>query len=281
MLSINTASISEAGPDHQSLIKSIAGAIRRIFIAVAVIAVLLYLSACVLLYIYQRSLLYFPTPESQQSGAVSLSIKSGDETIKVWTRTHGSNDAIIYFGGNAEDVGATIPSIAKTLPDKDLYFLNYRGYGGSTGSPTEEGLFVDSLAVYDLVQKDHANISIIGRSLGSGVAVYLASMRKTDKLVLVTPYDSIENVAKHQFPLFPISLLLKDKFDSASRAKNVSAETLLMIAEKDEVIPRQSSDALAAQFPAGRAATQTITGATHNSIGYSSEYSDLLRAFIN
>lgn len=266
--------------ERRKLISSIGGSVRRVSIVVAIASVVLYLSACGLLYFKQRSLLYFPTAESQQPDAVSVSLKSGGETIKIWTRTGASPDAVIYFGGNSEDVGFTLSSIAKSLPGKDLYFVNYRGYGGSTGSPTESGLFTDSLAVYDLVQKGHANIAVVGRSMGTGVAVYLASVRKVDKLVLVTPYDSIENVAKHQFPYFPISLLLKDKFDSTSRVKDVSAKSLLIIAEKDEVIPRQNSDTLTAQFPAGQATVQIINGATHNSIGFSREYSELLASFL-
>jgi pimeloyl-ACP methyl ester carboxylesterase len=130
------------------------------------------------------------------------------------------------------------------------------------------------------VQKSHPNISIIGRSLGTGVAVYLATARRVDKLVLVTPYDSLEHVAEFHYPIFLISLLLKDKFKSLERVPLVSAMTLVILAENDEVIPRKSSDALISAFPPGQARVVLIRGATHNTIGSYPQYSESMGAFL-
>lgn len=265
---------------HTDLRARLIGPVKRISILVLVISALLYIAACTFLFIMQRSLLYLPTPESRSIEATSILVENGGETIKIWTRPAESTDAVIYFGGNAENVSMALGSFAKALPKQNLYFVNYRGYSGSTGSPSEEALFSDALAVYDRVSQKHASISVIGRSLGTGVAVYLASVRNVDRLVLITPFDSIENVAKKQFPIFPISLLLKDKFDSVSRVPNVKAKTLVIIAENDEVIPRQNSDALIAQFPADQVIVKVIGRATHNSIGYSPEYFDLIGGFL-
>lgn len=225
---------------NRTLINSIAGSVRRIFIAVLIIAASIYLFACGLLYFAQRSLLFVPPPVSSSPSASFISVENGGGTLRIWTRPAESQEAVIYFGGNAEDVLGNLESYSKALPNRDLYLVNYRGYGGSTGSPSEEALFSDALAVYDLVSQKHPNVSVIGRSLGSGVAVYLASMRKVNKLVLVTPYDSIESIARTRFPFFPISLLLKDKFDSASRAHDITSKTLVVLAEHDELIPRRT-----------------------------------------
>ena len=182
---------------------------KRISLIVLITIAACYLLACVFLFFKQRSLLYFPTPESSVSNSASITLRTQGESLRIWSRPADSSDVVIYFGGNAEDVSSNFRTFSALLPKQNLYFVNYRGYGGSTGSPSEAALFSDALAVYDWVHEKYPNISVIGRSLGSGVAVYLASARKVDKLVLVTPYDSIENVAKKSFPIFPISLLFE------------------------------------------------------------------------
>ncbi len=239
-----------------------------------------YFVLCALLFFFQRSFLYAPTPETKMSGSTSLSLTNDGATIKIWSRPVESSEALIYFGGNSEDVSNNFLRFSALLPNHSLYFVNYRGYGGSTGSPSEGALFSDALAVYDSIREKHANVSVIGRSLGSGVAVYLASNRKVDKLVLVTPYESIENIAKKRFPIFPVSLILQDKFDSASRVQNIRAKTIAIEAENDEVIPRANSDALTARFSAGQVVVKVVDGTNHNSIGMAQEYFDLVVGFL-
>lgn len=253
--------------------------VKRITVSVLVISVLLYLAACTLLYFKQRSLLYFPTTENKLFESARISVESGGETLRILTRPAPGSDAVIYFGGNSEDVAFDKDPLGNALPGKTLYLVNYRGYGGSTGSPSEDGLFRDALAVYDSVRESHTNISVIGRSLGTGVAVYLASVRPVDRLVLVTPYDSIENVAKTHYPVFPISLLLQDKFDSASRAHNISSRTLIILADNDQVIPRSNSESLIKRFPDENIVVKVIQGTDHNTIALSSEYLRLLGEF--
>lgn len=253
---------------------------KRICFIVLFTVAACYLSACAFLFFKQRSLLYFPTPGSTVSDpAISLLTTDG-ETLRIWIRTADTQEAVIYFGGNSEDVSSNFHTFSTLLPKQNLYFVNYRGYGGSTGSPSESALFSDALAVYDLVHEKYPNISVVGRSLGSGVAVYLASTRKVDKLVLVTPYDSIENVAKKSFPIFPISLLLTDKFNSVSRVQSITAKTLVIVAENDEVIPRANSDALIAQFPSDQVITNIIQRTNHNTIGLSPAYFELIGGFL-
>lgn len=253
--------------------------IKRILIALTVAIPALYLATCIVLFLTQRSLLYFPTPESNHSSTIS--IESDGEMLRILTRPADSTHAIILFGGNAEDVSHYLGSFAEALPEQNLFLVNYRGYGGSTGNPSEAALFTDALAVYDHVQKEFPNITVVGRSLGSGVAVYLASVRKVDRLILITPYDSIENVAKTHFPIFPVGLILKDKFDSASRVKDVTAKTLILIAENDSVIPRESTDDLVQTFPVDQVVVKILPGKTHDSITFGSDYLDASRAFLN
>ena len=87
-------------------------------------------------------------------------------------------DAIIYFGGNAESMAQSSDEIARQFPAFTVYLMDYRGYGRSTGEPSEEGLYSDALKLYDTMKSKYESISIGGRSLGSGIAVYVASQRK-------------------------------------------------------------------------------------------------------
>ncbi|MGH8480983.1 MAG: alpha/beta hydrolase [Nevskiaceae bacterium] len=237
---------------------------------------LVFAGVCVLMFLAQRALLYYPVGGGPPAGAERLEVRSGDATVRVWARGVPGAGALIYFGGNAEDVGMNFAPFATALPGRALYLVNYRGYGGSSGSPSERALFDDALAVYDQVQARHPAVAVAGRSLGSGVAVHLASRRPVSRLVLVTPFDSIENVAAGIYPFLPVRLLLLDKFDSASRVAAVRAPTLVVIAERDEVIPRARTDALVAKFPAEQVRVEVVRGATHNAL----DYEDLLAAFL-
>jgi len=245
-----------------------------------VLALVFYAACCLFLYVAQRSFIYFPTAESPNPLAQELRIASGDETLQVWQLNPGAERGIIYFGGNAEDVADNTPLFADLFPGQTVYLVNYRGYGGSSGSPSEAGLFADAEAVYDAVRPRHAGVHVIGRSLGSGVAVYLASVRDVDKLVLVTPYDSIASIAQHSMPIFPVALLIKDRYDSRRLAPGLTNQTLMLLAEQDQVIPRASSEKLMEAFQPALITRVVIGGANHNSIGMMASYRAALASFL-
>lgn len=255
--------------------------VKRIVVMLSIILPILYLSACAVLFLTQRSLLYFPTSASKHDNAPTVLIESDGETLRVLTRSADSADAIILFGGNADDVSNYLDPFSTAVPRQNLFLVNYRGYSGSSGTPSEAALFSDAVAVYDHVHAKFPNVSVVGRSLGSGVAVYLASVRKVDRLILITPYDSIENVAKKHFAIFPVGMLLKDKFDSASRVKDVPAKTLVLIAENDRTIPRGNTDALVQRFPPEQVIVKTLAGTNHDSITSGSEYLKLIAEFLD
>lgn len=244
------------------------------------VAILIYLSGCAFLCFAQRSFLYFPTAEAHPRDAVALSLNVAGETLRVWKSPTDGPDAVLYFGGNAEDVAGNLTVFVAAMPDKSFYLVNYRGYGGSTGSPSESALYGDGLAAYDWIQQKHQHVAVIGRSLGTGVATYVAAARQVDKLVLITPFDNIENLARKRYWIFPVSLLLTDKFDSAGRVPRITAKTLVLLAEHDEIIPRGNSDALIAKFPVGQVTVTIVKDTGHNSIGQSPEYAELLRRFL-
>jgi len=240
----------------------------------------LYAVLCLLMFLTQRSQIYHPVRETgAPTGATALDIAVEGARIKVWTVERTGSPAILYFGGNAEDVGASIGKFADRLPGFSLYFVNYRGYGGSTGEPSEDALVADAIALYDRLRTRHRDVSVIGRSLGSGVAAQLASRRDIKRLALVTPFDSLANVARAHVRWIPVGLLMLDRFDSASRAPAISADALVVIAGADEIIPRVRSDALVDALPS-RPRVVVLAGARHNDIDFDPSYLDEVVKFL-
>lgn len=252
----------------------------RVVLHAALVAAAIYALVCVLLYLAQARLLYLPTPEAAHPGVSALRLGRGTAILKVWELHGAAHPALLYFGGNAEDVGANIADFDAAFPGRAVYLVNYRGYGGSTGRPSEAALISDAEAIYDSLRVRHEPIAVIGRSLGSGVAVALAAHRPVDRLVLITPFDSIANVAADHFPWLPVRWLVRDRYDSLQRIGAVHAPTLMVVAEHDEVVFRARSDALIAALSPSLRHTILVTGATHNDVSLYPDYLRSLREFL-
>lgn len=251
--------------------------VPRTILTVLAIAALIYIALCLMLFLAQRTFIYYPQPKSTANNGSTLSLTVDDARVLVSTRPHAGPDAVIYFGGNAEDVSRSLPMLVDAFPERAVFALNYRGYGGSTGKPSETALIADALVLFDRVHIDHPHIVVIGRSLGSGVAVHVASERPVERLVLVTPYDSLLKLAAGQFRFFPVRWLLVDKFESWRYAPKVTAPTRLIAAQNDEVIPIASTKSLYEHMPQLRATLIVIPGVGHNDISESPEYIPALR----
>ncbi|WDE08137.1 alpha/beta fold hydrolase [Thalassomonas viridans] len=227
----------------------------------------------------QRTLIYFPRG-AVDHGYPEQTFNNQGEMINTIVVNGGQQQALIYFGGNAEAVAFNAADFARVLSDFTVYLVNYRGYGGSSGSPNEQGLYSDALAIYDQVSRQHTGTAVIGRSLGSGIASYLAARRDISRLVLVTPFDSIEAVAQSQFPIYPMKYLLRDKYDSAARSKDIKAKVLLVIAEHDRVIRRARSDKLVEAFAPLKPQVEIIKNADHNDISQYPKYYQVIESFL-
>ena len=251
------------------------------FVASALVVIAVgYIATAAFLYLNQRKFLYFPQAGVLQTGEQQVEIRNGDITLRGWVVNENKPNAIIYFGGNGERPEASIVDFKELFSTHSIYFINYRGYGESDGSPTETGLYDDAMAIYDYVAPDHNHIIVIGRSLGTGVATYLATQRDIHRLVLVEPYDCLVNIAQATYPIFPMQLMMKDKYNSVERAPEITAPTLIIKAENDQIIPGTSTDNLIAQFNRDILETATIPEATHNNIQNYTQYYMLLRDFI-
>jgi pimeloyl-ACP methyl ester carboxylesterase len=248
--------------------------VRLALAAVAAIA-LAYVAVCVFVFAIQRSLIYYPQPSSLGDRDTTVTLPIADAHVAASVREQPGTKAVVYFGGNAEDVTQSIPGLAEAFPEHSLYLLHYRGYGRSGGTPSEAALVGDALALFDLAHREHGSVEVVGRSLGSGVAVQVAAARPAARLVLVTPYDSLVAIASSHFPYLPVAWLLRDRYQSDRHAARIGTPTLLIAADRDEVIPRASTERLLARFRPGVATLRVVAG-DHNSVSEQPDYGPIL-----
>ena len=235
------------------------------------------------LYLAQDGMLFMPQPgpasppQGRAGRAVEALAFAADDGIVVrgWLIRAARTPAplIVYYGGNAEEVSwqADEPWPA----DWSLALVNYRGYGRSEGKPSEQALFADAELAFDALAAradvDRSRIVLVGRSLGSGVATYVASRREVAGVVLISPYDSVTALAQRHYPFLPVRLLLKHPFDSLSRAPAIKAPLLAVVAERDGIIPPEHSQRLHDAW-GGPKRWSSVPHAGHNDLGPQREF---------
>ncbi len=256
--------------------------IRRIGVTLLRWLVIAYITYIAVLYFLQRDFIYYPMKDDISSNETAYTLTRDDGvTLRGWIINPGRDKAILYFGGNAERLSYTIDVAKKRFSDYAVYLVHYRGFGDSEGEPTEQNLLSDALALYDDIKPHHKHITAIGRSLGTAIASYVASQREVDKVVLITPFDSIEHIAERSYPGVPVSLLLKDKFESWKFAQHIKARTLVLIAEHDRIVPRQFTDNLLRYFKQGLVTAQKLEGTGHVTISHHPEYYPQIARFLD
>lgn len=233
-------------------------------------------------YFGQRRLVYFPDM-TQGDAAVPASFeleRPDGIRLRGWADRPGQPRALLYFGGNAETLQPARALLADCCPGWSVYAVPYRGYGGSNGEPGSDAIRSDALALYDEVAKRHPGhpVAVVGRSLGSGVAAWVAGRRPASKLVLVTPFDSLGNVAKAHYPWLPVELLMRERYDSAEWLRGKPGPTLVLRASDDRVVPAANTDALLAALPADTQVVE-IEG-DHDSLSADPAYRQALAAFL-
>ena len=239
---------------------------RRMLTLILITVAVAYAGFCVALFVMQRSFQYFPTPRRLGATQMAGTFQNGDTLLQLTMRPHAGPGAVLYFGGNGEDVSSSVAPLLAAFPEREIVMLHYRGYGGSAGRATEADIAADAAGLFDQVHAQHPDVIVIGRSLGTGVATRLASTRPVAKLVLVTPYDSLLGIAQGQFPLFPVKYLLIDKYESWRYVPRITVPVLILRAERDETIPAASTEALRDRFPAAQVQYVVVPGASHNTI---------------
>lgn len=207
----------------------------------------IYLAFCVLLWALQERMIFHPQPlpyPPAHPAAEPVEIRNAGEALRGWLVNEQSpGPLIVYFGGNAEEVSGNIPRWADFQATAVL--VNYRGFGHSTGTPSERGLVDDARAIIRWARERCPDrpLVLFGMSLGSGIAALAAADTSPDALVVVSPYRSVEHIARRRFPIFPIRWLLRHPFDAESVAASMP-RTLAFASPTDLVIPFAESAAM-------------------------------------
>ncbi len=242
---------------------------------------LAYAALCGLMYAQQRALIYFP--QGTRTDAVDADFILGRDglTLRGWRLNPGRRDALLYFRGNAEAVQYTRADLAAHLHDRTVYVVPYRGYGPNPGMPEEAALIADAQALHDEVRRlhPHGRIAVIGRSLGSGVAVQLAATRVIDRLILVTPLDSLSSVAQAHYPWLPVRWLLRDHYASTDHIRAHAGPWLVLRAGRDDVVPPAHTDRLIRQGHQ-RPRVVEFPADDHDSLSRSPRYWEAIAQFL-
>ena len=220
------------------------------------IAAGLYLLVCAALYAFQRQLLFVPDKSRPDVSVVTvagvreiaLTTEDGLGLLAWYVPPAAGRPVIVYYHGNASHIGARHGRLEYWVAAGfGVLFPEYRGYGGNPGRPTETGLYADARAALDFIAAQGvapARIVLYGESLGTGVAVRMASERPVGALVLEAPYSSIADAAQHHYPYVPARLMIRDKFDSMASIGAVRAPLLVMLGARDVVVPARLGRAL-------------------------------------
>jgi fermentation-respiration switch protein FrsA (DUF1100 family) len=213
-----------------------------------IVAVCGYVALTILLYFAQRSMMYFPetihtTPaQAGLPNAEEVTLKTADgENVIAWhVPPRKDKPVIVYFHGNGGALRYRVPRFLQLIADGiGLVALEYRGYGGSSGRPSEAGLNADAEAAYAFAAERYPAKQLVlwGESLGSGVAVALAAQKPVGRVILEAPFTSAVDVASSHYWFIPVRLLMKDQYRSDQRIGKVSAPVMILHGVKDRVVP--------------------------------------------
>ena len=213
------------------------------------LVVVIYLIITFILYNSQRSLLYHPSENNYSGDKLTVPIDKvkikTDDNIELLAWYHNKDidnyKTILFLHGNAGSLENRIHKI-NHFKDMDVNFLiiSWRGFSGNKGQPTEKGLYKDAKgAVEWLINKGvrKENIVIYGESLGTGIATEISQNNNFAGIILESPFTSMVAAGKSKYPIFPIGLLLKDKYESDKKIKNIKSPILIMHGEADTIVP--------------------------------------------
>ncbi len=174
---------------------------------------------------------------------------------------------ILYFGGKEQDTVALVQKWSLEHPEVRWIAFNYRGYGKSDGRPTEKSVLHDSLVAYDWAGRHHKDIALMGFSLGSSIAAYVASKRDPQWTVLVAPFDSVRSLIQGKAPFVP-RLFIRYKFETAAFVRETFSPVYVYNSTDDEIIPPRHVENLRAQVR-WLAGTGEFNGYSHDQLLFS------------
>jgi fermentation-respiration switch protein FrsA (DUF1100 family) len=222
--------------------------IKFMFTALAII-ILCYLLIVVFVFFYQRNLLYHPFENNYSTDKANFSYEevfipaSNENNLKGWLHTKDLNSkkTLVFFHGNAGDLRNRIYKL-NLIKDFDINFLivAYRGFSGNKGKPTEIGLYEDARSTLNWLMNQKIRedqIIIYGESLGTGVSIEVAQNKKFAGIILESPFTSMVDAGKFYYPYLPVSLLLKDRYETIKKLENINSPILVMHGKNDKIVP--------------------------------------------
>lgn len=256
----------------------------KLLLILPLTAAFVYVSLVGVVYLAQRALLFpgtstAPAPERAEWGeSVLIRTSDGEMLHALYSAAISGKPCVLLFFGNGDRAGS-YGFLARALAARGIGLLavSYRGYAGSTGSPSEEGLLTDGIAAFDwLSARSKSEIVLLGRSLGTGIAVNTAAQRPAVGMVLVSAYLSVQSVAQTRYPFLPVAFLIKDPFRSDLKITKVNQPKLFIHGRLDDSIPLSSGEALYRIAPQPK---QMLIedGSGHNDIWNDSTVGDVIR----
>lgn len=251
------------------------------------VAAATYVGVCLFIYVTQDRLIFFPSRDYEHvPGDLHLFYEehalTTDDGVKVITwflPVPASRATVLFLHGNGDNLGDLILT-ARSLQSLglDVLMVDYRGYGHSEGKPSEDGLYRDAEAAWRWLVETHGvdpkRIVVHGRSLGGAVAVELARRRPVGGLVVESSFSSLVAIGQRQYPLLPVSLIARYRFESICKVPEITAPKLFFHGRDDGLIPLSDGQRL---YEAAAAPKQLIvTPGGHNSAGF--EYDDAAKA---
>lgn len=212
------------------------------FLKLIYLIIIVYVLFCIVLFLNQKKMIYFPTKissieyENLEKVNKIYKLRLDNQVLGYEIKKNDIDEIIVIFHGNARDA-ISRSYYLNLFKNKNLFLAEYPGFGENFGEDiTKEKILTKAeKTVYELSKK-YKNIILVGESLGTGIASFVATKVEIKKLILITPYDSILNVASEKFPYIPLKYLLTENFDNVDYLKNYKNEVIILISENDEVI---------------------------------------------
>ena len=221
---------------------------NNIFIKSFFLLILIYFVITVVVYFFQRKLLYHPfSPQITGKGLIhnfeTINFKTSDNfELKGWFHLKNSNKkTILFLHGNAGNLDNRIDKL-NFLGNMDINFLiiSWRGYSGNPGNPSETGLYKDALGGIEWLNKkgiSNDRIILYGESLGTAITAEVAQNENFAGIILEAPFTSMVDMGQKIYPIFPVKFLLKDKYESKNKIKNIKSPNLVLHGRKDKIVP--------------------------------------------
>jgi fermentation-respiration switch protein FrsA (DUF1100 family) len=223
---------------------------KYLYLTVASI-ILAYLIINLFIYFYQRNLLYNPSENNYLNDKINFNYKEifieTDNNIKLksWfiNKDLKKFKTVVFFHGNAGNLLNRVHKINELNKlDINILLTSWRGFSGNKGKPSEKNLYYDAQQIIDWLKAqglDNKDIVLYGESLGTGVATELASKNNFGGIILESPFTSMVDTAKIYYPYLPVNFLLKDRYDSKSKIKDIKSPILIMHGKMDNIVPQQ------------------------------------------